>query len=96
MKKTLLGILMISFILSATVPVLGQENFFELVKTGTPEKVKEAIKAGADVNAKDTSYGMTLLMWAAENNQNPEVIKVLLEAGADVNAKDKDDRTPLI
>ena len=95
MRKTLSVILIISFILAGSVSALGQGNFFDLVKTGTLEEVNNAIKAGADINARDKD-GKTPLMYAAWNNQNPEVIKVLLEAGADVNARDKNGWTPLM
>ena len=55
MKKTLLVILLIiSFILVGSVSAIGEEDFFELVKTGTPEEVKKAIERGADVNAQTT------------------------------------------
>jgi len=46
------------------------------------------LKAGAEVNAKDTKYGMTPLLWAAWYNENLEVLTTLLKAGADVNAQD--------
>ncbi|MGB4691746.1 MAG: hypothetical protein WBH59_05330, partial [Atribacterales bacterium] len=94
MKKTLLVILLIiSFILAGSVSAIGEEDFFELVKTGTPDEVKKAIDAGADVNAQTTKEiegfreveGVTPLIMAARYNQNPEVIKVLLGAGANVN-----------
>src|SRR5208337_1198357 len=70
-------------------------DFFELVETGTPIQVQEAIKVGADIKARETD-GRTPLLLAAEDNQNPEVIIVLLQAGADVNARDKDGQTPLM
>ena len=42
MKKTLLVILLIiSFILAGSVSAIGEEDFFELVKTGTPDEVKK-------------------------------------------------------
>ena len=43
---------------------LFAQSLFDLVKTGTPEQVQAAIKAGANVNDRDT-LGMTPLMWAA-------------------------------
>jgi len=95
MKKILSVIFIIFFILAGSVSAFGQKNFFELVKTGTLEEVNNAIKAGADVNARDKN-GWTPLMYAAWKNQNPEVIKVLLEAGADVNARNKYGGTPLM
>ena len=105
MKKTwLLILLIISFILASSVSAIGEEDFFELVKTGTPEEVKKAIKEGADVNARTTEEiesfgeveGVTPLIMAAWYNENPEVTKLLLDAGADVNARDKNGCTPLI
>ena len=95
MRKILSVILIISFILAGSVLAFGQKNFFELVKTGTLEEVNNAIKAGANVNARDED-GKTPLMYAARDNQNPDVIKVLLEAGADVNASDEFGGTPLM
>jgi ankyrin repeat protein len=70
-------------------------DFFELVETGTPIQVQEAIKAGADLKAQ-ANYGRTPLMAAARYNQNPKVITVLLAAGADVNALNIFGGTPLM
>ena len=69
-------------------------DFFGICETGTPERVTAAIKAGADVNAKDPE-GQTPLMVAAVRNNSP-VIAALVKSGADVNAKDKNDMTPLM
>jgi ankyrin repeat protein len=62
-------------------------DFFELVKTGSPQDVQIAVSNGANVNARDT-HGKTALMGAAEYNPHPEVISALLLAGADVNVRD--------
>jgi ankyrin repeat protein len=62
-------------------------DFFELVKTGTPQDVQAAIDMGADPNGR-SSNGLTPLMIAAAYNTNPEVIKTLLKAGADLKARD--------
>ena len=81
----------------SAAPAYSQtKDFFELVKTGTPQDVQAAISKGADVNAKDTE-GYTPLMWAGASNPNAEVITTLLKAGADVNARDSFyDRTALM
>ena len=73
----------------------GYREFFELVKSGTPQDVQTAIRNGAHVNVRDKGGG-TVLMGAAEFNQNPEVITVLLAAGAHVNVRDKNGWTALM
>ena len=66
----------------------ANSRLFKAAPSGTAADIRAAIKAGADVNARD-EYGWTALMVAAQNNTNPDVVKALLAAGADVNARDK-------
>jgi predicted RNA-binding protein len=63
---------------------VSNEQFFELVQSGSLADVQAAIVAGADVNDKN-SVGSTPLEYAAFNN--PAVIAALVKAGADVNEK---------
>ena len=71
------------------------QDFSDIIRSGTPEEVEKAIKAGADVNER-APEGITPLMAAAQDNTNPEIIDVLIKAGADVNEKDSLGRTPLM
>ena len=57
-----------------------------------PEAITTLLKAGAQVNAKDTD-GWTALMWAAWKNQNLGVITTLLKAGADGKARSNEGKT---
>jgi len=43
--------------------------------------VKEFIKKGADVNAKDNDYGWTALMYASREGHK-EIVEILKKAGA--------------
>jgi ankyrin repeat protein len=58
------------------------------------EKIRQLIRAGAEVNAADRA-GMTALMYAARFSDKPGVIRALIDAGADVNARDRHGWTPL-
>ena len=82
MRKILFTVLFYCVFATAAFPFDG--SFIEICKTGTPEQVREAIEAGADVNMKDAE-GQTPLMLAV--NSNPSVVRLLLERGADVHAK---------
>lgn len=66
------------------------------LKYGNPsvETIETLIKAGANVNAKEQTLGLTPLIYAVDYNVNPKIIQTLVEAGADVNAK-SDGRTAL-
>jgi ankyrin repeat protein len=70
-------------------------DFFDLVKTATPQSVQVAIKSFTDLDSRDKN-GSTPLIVAAAYNLNAEVITVLLKAGANVNAGDMSGYTPLI
>ncbi len=56
----------------------------------TPEGVRAALDAEADLEARDED-GWAPLMFAALANENPEVVLALLEAGADPTTKNGED-----
>ncbi len=62
-------------------------------KKGSVDTVKDLLRQGARVNAKDKK-GRTSLHWAAYNGHT-DVVLTLLEAGADVLVKDSKGETPL-
>jgi ankyrin repeat protein len=64
---------------------LKNAELINAVKMGDLKKVRELLRDGADVNAKDR--GQTALMLACEEG-NEEIIDELLKNGADVNAVD--------
>ena len=89
--------LMFATVLSASAgdpPTLGTTELHSAVVSGGVDEVEILLKAGADVNAKDTD-DWTPLHFAAAFNPSPAVFEILLKAGADVNAKDTTDWTPL-
>ena len=77
----------------------GTTILMRVASIGDLEDVNKLIKAGAQVNARD-SQGTTPLMHAVREfsgrSANPEVIEALIRAGAEVNAVDKSGQTALI
>lgn len=73
---------------------VSDQQFIDMCQEGNTQGVIEAIKSGANVNAKDNG-DYTALMRAAWNG-NTETVNALIKAGADVNAKDKLGMTALI
>ena len=63
------------------------EKLLEAALIGDTDALREALAAGADVNAVDV-FGWTSLMYAARFGHEA-CVKLLLAAGADVNAVDE-------
>ena len=57
-------------------------------------KVKELIKSGVNLNAKDTFGGTALII--ASNIGHTEIVKLLIKSGSDVNIASNDGRTALM
>jgi uncharacterized protein len=64
------------------------------VLTDNMEAVKQYIKSGADLNAKDPFGGSSPLITAALFEKT-EALKLLIEAGADINFQNNDGSTAL-
>jgi ankyrin repeat protein len=78
----------------------GSQGLAEAVSKDDPERVRGAIKAGADVNApmvsdKPGREGMTPLMHAAMDGK-PETMRALIEAKAKTDQRTEDGRTALM
>ena len=67
---------------------MNSKEFFELCKSGTARQVKNAIRTGAKINARD-EQNRTALMVAARWNRDSEAVSALLDAGADIAVRDK-------
>jgi ankyrin repeat protein len=78
-----------------TVKTTFAQDLFEPAKSGTPQQVQAALKAGGKIEDRDLG-GATALMYAAGTNPDPEVISVLLKAGAGANDRDSMGMTPLM
>ncbi len=70
-------------------------DLFEPAKSGTPQQVLAALKAGGKIEERNLG-GVTPLMTAAANNPDPQVISVLLKAAAAVNGVSSTSFTPLM
>ena len=67
--------------------VQGKMDFFELVRNGPIDLVREAVRQGAEINARSAEGLTPLLLASTQRDEGKgEVISALLEAGADVNA----------
>lgn len=95
MRKRIVVAVALTFLFALPSTYAQTTDFFELVKTGTPQSVQAAINNGADLKARDT-FGWTALMYAAWINPNHEVITTLLKAGAEIEARNNDGGTPLM
>ncbi len=64
-----------------------QKLFFKAIEKGDLKKVKESIKKGVDVNARDDgNTNMTPLLWASFYGRL-EILKLLKDEGADLNVQ---------
>ncbi len=70
-------------------------DLLDIAATATPSQIQQALKDGADPNARDW-VGRTVLMLAAAHNPDPAVISELVKAGARVNARGPQSWTPLM
>ncbi len=93
-----LSILLISIAISVPAPVYAGARDDQRLITGARAKimpvVTSALKAGADIEARD-EIGRTALIWSAFQDHAP-MLAYLIDQGADVNALDQRGRTPLI
>jgi ankyrin repeat protein len=58
----------------------------ESAARGNASALRNALKAGADINARDEELGATALCFAAARG-HPDAVSALVQAGSDVNAK---------
>lgn len=71
-----------------------EKTLFLAARNGDLEGVKEALKNGADLEAKE-SYGDTALNLAAENG-HLEIVKYLIETGANIENLGGAAKTPIM
>ena len=64
---------------------ISVEEFERILEHSSIERIKEAIKAGADLHAPDTPYGETPMIFTIRRRPEPELIQLLLDSGVDVN-----------
>jgi ankyrin repeat protein len=79
----------------ALLAVQKDLEFIEFCKTGSLEQIYDAIKKGANVNARIENE-RTPLMMAAWKRTDPKMIRALIKLGADVHMRDDHGYTPLM
>ena len=76
-------------------PPITPKPFAIPISGGRIDKVRQLIKEGHDVNAKNNGGKTPLHVAVGALDLNLEIISLLLKHGADVNAKDRDGNRPL-
>ncbi len=71
----------------------AQEMLFRAAQSNNIALAEQALKAGADINGKDTQ-GLTPLHFAVKNN-NKEMVQLLINAGVNKDLQNQDGDTPL-
>ncbi|MDR1740336.1 MAG: ankyrin repeat domain-containing protein [Synergistaceae bacterium] len=71
LRRLVLAGVCVVFLGTVAYGAYDNEAFLKLCAGGTPEEVRAAIEAGADVKAKDKDDGWTALMYAARYSSNP-------------------------
>lgn len=74
--------------------VADPKDLWQVAQTNDPERLKQLLASGVDVDAT-TEHGMTPLMFAASRGRI-EMVRMLLAHGADPNAMRGDKFTPLL
>ena len=69
-------------------------NFLDAIVMCNKEEVRQLLKAGANVDAKDEEHGKPAIMLAAEFG-NKEIVELLISEGAKVDERDDQGRTAL-
>lgn len=80
---------------AARAQAVDDSELIDLAVKGSPEELSEALRGGADPNARDV-LGESALMHAAEASRPLAIFSVLVGAGADVNSRDVEGRTALM
>jgi ankyrin repeat protein len=88
------SILLIAAALMVGTARADGDRLFEAIRSGDVQRVRAAIRAGADVNTRDES-GATLLMHAVIHGSR-ECLRLLLDGDADVNAANRYGSTALM
>ena len=70
------------------------DSIWRAAHAGNTKAIERHLAEGADVNAKDGKFGVTLLSWAALGRQI-DAVELLILKGADINARNNDGNTPL-
>ena len=80
-------LLLVASSASAQEPVKA-DRLFEAVKANNISAVKDALEAGAEVNARN-KVRETPLIYAARYSSTPEIVSLLIENGAEIEARDE-------
>ena len=86
---SLLAIVIVSFSTS-----ISAQEIFTAAMEGDLKALKQLIKDGSDVNAREPNLGFTPIAAAALRNQ-PKAVRLLAKKGGDANAGTADGNTPL-
>jgi uncharacterized protein len=69
-------------------------TFLDAIVMRNKDGIRAALKAGADVNARDAEHEETAIVLAAKFG-DAEIIQTLIDAGAEIDARDDHGRTAL-